>query len=420
MAIQSVSAGAIAPAVTEETRNPFASMNFRLWWSASIISGAGVGIQTVIVPLFIRDRVSLDHRAAAIGLELIAANLVGALLALVGGVAADRIERRRILVRTYLVTTSVASIYVLLSGFDVRVIWPVYILAATVGAAGAFTNPARQSMVPKMLTRAQLQNGIILGNMAFMAMLQFGGPALGGILAGTAGLPVAFAVEVGCLGAGALLFSRIATDRPVPTGKTVIGDLVDGLRYVKTSPALTGLLVLGTIPGMFIMGPFAVTVVIQVEDVFKANDAFVGLLWACFGGGILVGSVLMTIRRLPRRGLWACLSILFGGTAFLTYGLSETLPLSMVLVVVLGIVGPALFINTVVALLQEAARPEMMGRVMSMYSLAFTASGPIGFAWASIVASLWGPKPAILSGAVCCMALGVGCVLFLKPVRRLA
>ena len=91
MVIQFAAARAVAPAVVEETRNPFASMNFRLWWSASIISGAGVGIQTVIVPLFIRDRVSLDHRAAAIGLELIAANLVGALLALVGGVAADRI-----------------------------------------------------------------------------------------------------------------------------------------------------------------------------------------------------------------------------------------------------------------------------------------------------------------------------------------
>ena len=62
----------------------------------------------------------------------------------------------------------------------------------------------------------------------------------------------------------------------------------------------------------------------------------------------------------------------------------------------------------------------MMGRVMSMYSLAFTASGPLGFAWASVVASVWGPKQAILVGALACMALGVGCVLFLKPVRRLA
>ncbi len=419
MAVQ-LEAGAIAqPREVAETRNPFTTRNFRYWWFASVAAGIGVGIQTSVVPLFIRDRVALDNRAIAIGGELIAANLIGALLALVGGVAADRTERRRILVRTYLVTTLVASAYLLLSGLDVRAIWPVYPLAAVVGAAGAFTNPARQSMVSQMLTKAQLQNGIIYGNMAFMATLQFLGPMVGALCVGVFGLTTAFAVEVGMLGLGGFLFSRIATDRPVPTGKTVFGDLGDGLRYVMKSSSLTGLLLIGVIPGLFIMGPFAVTVVLMVEDIFKAGDAFVGLFWACFGGGILIGSIGMAQLRLKRRGLLAVGCIFTGGLAFLGYALSSEIWLAMPLLVVLGIVGPAIFINTVVALLQENTEPQMMGRVMSMYGLTFTASAPLGYAWAAVVADASGPRATLIAGALICTVIGGILTFVARPVTRL-
>ncbi len=408
-----------AEEVEEGTRNPFASPAFRTWWIASVVAGLGVGIQTTIVPLFIRDRVSDDARALAIAGELIAANLAGTVLALFGGVAADRMDRRAILVRTYAVAAVVAGLYLFLSGADVQAIWPVYFLAMVVGAAGAFTNAARQSMVPSMVTRAQLQNGIIFGNMAFLALLQFGGPMIGGFVADGLGLTVAFTVEVCALALTVVLFARVPRNTPIPTGRSVRGDLVDGLRYVRSSSALSGLLVIGVIPGIFIMGPFAVTVVIMVEDVFAASDKFVGMLWAGFGGGIMAGSILMTLRKLPHRGLAACLCIISGGAVFFAYGLTSNVALAIFLLVVLGIVGPAIFINTVVALLQENTEPRMMGRVMSMYSLTFTASAPLGYLQAGLIADAFGPRATILVGASICVGLGVVASMAMRPVTRL-
>ena len=411
----------VAPSVVagEGSRNPFTNANFRKWWMASIVAGTGVGIQAVTVPLFIRDRVSSDHRAIAIAAALICQTLPGAFFALIGGVVADRVERRRILVRTYAVAALVSTTYVVLSSADIRVILPVFFLAAVVGSAGAFTNPARQSMIPQMVSHTQLQNAVIMGTMAFMATLQFGGPTLGGVLADGPGLTFAFGTEVVMLSLAAFFFSRIATDVPIPTGKNVRGDLVDGIRYIRTERAILGLLCLGTVPGIFLLGPFAVTNVLMVQDVLKESDKFVGITWGCFGAGILLGSVVMTVVRVRRRGLLLCCSVLFGGTAFALYGSSSLTPVSLALLVFSGAVGPAIFINFAVALIQENVEPRMMGRVMSMYSLAFTASTPVGYAQAGVVSSLFGPQATIISSAIAAAIIGVLAIAFLHPVRRL-
>lgn len=418
-AVLPLPAGSAADGAAGVSRNPFTVGGFRTWWTASIVAGTGVGIQAATVPLFLKDRVAEDNRAAVIALALICQALPGAVLALFGGVVADRVERRRILVRTYTVAAATSVVYVALAGTDASFIWPVFILAAIVGSAGAFTNPARQAMVPQILQPEQIQNGAIFGTMAFMATLQFIGPSVGGILADGPGLTVAFAAEVAMLALAALLFSRIATDAPIPTGKSVRTDLVEGLRYVRKDSRLLGILALGTVPGVFLMGPFAVTVVLMVDDILQASDKYVGILWGSFGAGILVGSVLLAMLRLRRRGLLLCSSVLMGGIGFTLYGASEQLWLSISLLVISGIVGPAIFINFAVALLQENTERAMMGRVMSMYGLAFMASTPVGYAQAGIVASIWGPQATIIVSGAMAAIIGLLAMLFLRPVKRL-
>jgi MFS family permease len=196
-------------------------------------------------------------------------------------------------------------------------------------------------------------------------------------------------------------------------------DLVEGLRYVRKSPQLTGVLALGTIPGVFLMGPFSVTVVLFVDDVLHESDKFVGILWGCFGAGIVFGSVLMTAVRVRRRGLLLCSSVLMGGLFMMLYGLSSSLPLNMAMLFVSGVLGPAIFINFAMALLQENTERAMMGRVMSMYGLAFTASTPVGYAQAGIMASAFGPQTTVVVSAICAMVIGIGAMLFLRPVTRL-
>jgi MFS family permease len=399
-------------------RNPFASSAFTRWWLASVVAGTGVGIQAVTVPLFIRDRVSLEERALAISAALIAQTLPGALLALVGGAMADRVERRRILLRTYAIAALVSTFYFWLARVGTRSIWPVFPLAALVGSAGAFTNPARQSMLPQLVTRTQLQNGVIFGTMGFMAALQFLGPTLAGFVVDLFGLTSAFACEVAFLTAGAALFSRIRTDQPEPTGRNVLGDLVDGVRYVVTEPSLLGLLLLATLPGAFFIGPFAVTIPLVVPDVLHASDKWIGILWGCFGAGVFLGSVLLTLRPLPRRGLAVCLANFVGGVVLVLYGASHVLSLSMAALVLWGF-GGSVFINYVVALLQQHTDPRMMGRVMSMYSLVFFISMPIGYGQAGLVTHRFGPQVTLVASGLIAAAIGLLCLARARSVRAL-
>jgi MFS family permease len=407
-----------APEPPPASRNPFTAPGFARWWTASLVAGTGVGIQSVTVPLFIRDRVSLDERALAISAALIAGTLPGALLALVGGTFADRVERRRILARTYAIAALISTAYVALSGFDVRAIWPVFPLAATVGAAGAFTNPARQSMIPQLLSREQLQNGIIFGTMGFMATLQFLGPSLGGLVTEASSLTTAFGLEVVLLALGALLFAGVHTPLPEPRTASVLKDLLGGLRYVRSEPALRSLLALGTVIGVLFIGPFAVTVPILVPDVFAAGDKWVGLLWGCFGGGVFAGSLILTRWRAPRRGLAALVSILAGGLVTALYGLTSHLLLAGALQVVHGLFA-SVFINYVVALLQENTDPRMMGRVMSMYSLAFFASMPVGYAQAGAVTTRFGPAATLVSSGLCAALVALAALLTARSIRSL-
>jgi MFS family permease len=408
----------LEPEVSGETRNPFAAPQFKRWWLASMLAGTGVGIQSVTVPLFIRDRVELDERALAISAALIAQTLPGAILALFGGVVADRVPRRRILVRSYALAAAVSSLYVLLCVAGVRSIWPVFPLAALVGSAGAFSNPARSSLLPLLVSRSQLQNGVILGTMGFMAAFQFLGPSVAGLLVDLRGLALAFGVEVVLLAIGAAAFSGVRADAPAPTGRDVLGDLVDGLRYVAGEPVLRGLMLLAAVPGIFFIGPFAVTLPLLVPDLFGASDKWVGLLWGCFGGGVFLGSLILTLRPLPRRGLAVLCSNFTGGVVMGLYSQSRELGVSAVLLVVWGL-GASVFMNYVVTLLQQHAEPAKMGRVMSMYSLAFFIAMPIGYGQAGALTTRFGPEATLLANAIAAAAIGLAGLALLRVVRHL-
>jgi hypothetical protein len=234
-----------------------------------------------------------------------------------------------------------------------------------------------------------------------------------------AGLPVAFGIEVAMLASAAVLFGRIASDRPEATGRSVRADLVEGVRYVRGHRTLLGILALTTVPGLLIMGPFAVTVVLMVQDEFGAPDRWVGFLWGAFGAGIVAGSLLLSVVRVQRRGLLLVSSLILGPTFVLGYALAPGGDVALGFLFFAGLTGPAIFINFAVALLQEYAERGMMGRVMSMYGLAFTASVPLGYLQAGIQASLWGPRATLVASLLACVGLGGIAMAFLRPVTRL-
>lgn len=399
-------------------RNPFVSRDYRAWLTASVVTALGVGIQIVTVPLFIRDRVEPDERAAVIAGALIIQTLPGVFLTLLGGVVADRIEPRLLLFRATAVMATVSAVYVVLSAAEVTIVWPVFALSAAVGAVAAFEQPARQGVLPQMVTRPQLQNAVILGNVGFLAAGQFAGPALGGFVGGDAGLTAAFALETALLALGALLFLTLGHYEPrVPERHDVRTELLEGLRYVRRSRNIVGLLILAAMPGIFYAGPLTVNMLLVVEDVLMLEDRWVGILFGTFGAGMIISSALMTLRPLPRRGLLLALSPIVGAPLLVLFGLSETPWLT---VAALLAIGPpaAIFTNLSLALLQEQTDEAVMGRVMGVYSLMFVASAPIGYAQTGLVTSLIGPQASIVASAAAGGVAGIALLIWL-PVRKL-
>jgi MFS family permease len=308
--------------------------------------------------------------------------------------------------------------YVLMSGLDVSFIWPVFLLAAMVGASNAFGQPARQSMLPQIVSRSQLQNGVIFGMMSFMAMLQFLGPTTGGLMADLAGLTPAFALEVVLLVCAALVFSTVATDRPVPSGASVLADLVAGMRYVRGKPEIFALLCLGAVPGVFFIAPFMVTIPLVVPDLLERSDKWVGILSGCFGSGVVIGSILLALRPIPRRGLAIIIATVSGGVVLVIYGVSNNVALSAVALFVWGL-GAAVFINYASGLIQEQTEQHVMGRVMSMYFLSFQLAQPVGFVLTATVVSVFGLREALVGNGVAALVIGIACLMFLRPVRAL-
>ncbi len=407
-----------APAEAEGRRNPFVRRDYRAWWGATLVMGLGAGIQVATIPLFIRDRVEPDERAAVIAGALIIQTLPGVFLTLIGGVIADRVEPRLLLTRATGVAATVSGVYVVLSAADVTIVWPVFALSAVVGGVAAFEQPARQGVLPQIVTRPQIQNAVILGNIGFIAAGQFAGPALGGVVGGDIGLTVAFSLQAGLLAIAALLFLTLGHYEPrAAIARDIRSDLSEGLRYVRGSRNLIGLLVLAAMPGIFYAGPLQVSMLLVVEDVLQLEDRWVGILFGVFGGGMIVSMLFMTLRPLPRRGLLLALSPVVGGPLLAVYGLSETPWLT---VAALLAIGPpaALFTNLSLALIQEHTEERVMGRVMGIYALMLVISLPIGIGQTGLFTTLVGPQASIAGSAIAGAVAGLALLVWL-PVRKL-
>ena len=409
-----------APAA-DQHRNPFRVRDYRTWWSASAIANVGVGIQLVTVPLFIRDRVHPDDRALTIAAALMMQFLPGVILVLVGGVIADRFDRRLILVRAFMVAAVISTCYLLLSWGDVQAVWPVFVLGAAIGTLNAFANPARQSLIPQILEPAALQNGVLLGMLAYVAAGQFIGPAVGGFVADGPGLTAAFSTEVVLLALGAILFF-VMPSYPLPSSQaasqSIWEGLSEGLAYARKTPIVPGLMFLVMVPGVFFAGPMDVNMVILVEDVLEESDKWVGIIFGAFGVGIVINLIALTVWQVPRRGLVLTVMPIIGSFVFVGFGLSENPYLSAFFLALLGM-GAAVFMGYAVTLLQENVAEEMMGRVMSIYTLGFTLAFPIGLAQAGIVAWQFGPQVSLVASGIAAGVLGTVGLIVAKPVRDL-
>jgi len=429
-----------APDTTDSTRtesapehsSTFAALrvrNYRLFFGGQVVSNTGTWMQRIAQDWLVLE---LTNSPLAVGITTALQFLPMLLFGLWGGLLADRYPKRRLLMITQSVMGALAVLLAALTLAGSVQVWQVYLIALGLGLATVVDNPARQTFVNEMVPKSLVRNAVGLnsGNFQLARML---GPAVAGVLISAVGIGWAFALNalsfVAVLGALAAMRTRELQRMPLaPRGP---GQLREGLRYVRRTPALLWPIVLVFFVGTFGYN-FAIILSAYTKDVFDAGADVYGLLNTVMAAGSVAGA-LVAARRTS-----ATLSVLFlsaagVGVGLIVLGLTPWFIPFAGLLVVVGFI--SVTFNTLGnSSVQLASSPELRGRVMSLYMLVFMGGTPLGSLVVGWITEAWGaPTALVVSGGVCVVAAGVAAFLaarsagisirlnlHLGPIRRLA
>lgn len=327
------------------------------------------------------------------------------LLSPIGGVVADRRDRRRVLLATQSASMVLALGLALLTLSGRIEVWQLLALAAMLGVANGFDIPARQSFVVELVGRQDLVNAIALNSSMFNGA-RILGPAIAGIVVAAVGEGFCFlanAVSYLAVLASLLAIRLPPRARLAPARSSPAAQILEGWRFVAgTSPIRALLLLLGlvSLTGM----PYAVLMPVIAEDVLHAGASGLGLLMGASGTGALIGALVLA-RRTSLRGLgsWVAWAALAFGAALVAFSLSRQFWLSVVLLLPVGF-SMLLQMSSSNTLIQSMVPDELRGRVMSAYSMMFMGMSPLGALLAGTLAEAVGAPATIAIGGGVCIA----------------
>ena len=352
----------------------FSYKDFRLMWIGACASSIGTWMQIVAQGWLIYR---LSHSPFLLGLDQFLGGIPIFLFSLIGGVVADRVERRRILLMSqYVQMASAAALTILVATGFVQV-WQILFLSFVSGLAQAFGGPAYQALIPTLVAREDMPNAIALNSIQFNLAVMVG-PAL-------AGQALAHLGEKWCFGLNALSFLApiislsIITTRFLPPKATMsmFSSLKDGIRFVRKQPSMEALIVIAFCMTAF-SAPMRTNLPVFVKDIFHRGPETYGNLLALMGLGSIFGSLSVAgAGNIGKRGKVALSAILFLGLSIIGFSASRLVPLSGAMLVLSGASMMAAF-AMVSSLVQLITTDEMRGRVMSVYNVAFRGGMPMG------------------------------------------
>lgn len=390
--------------------------HYRLFWLGMLPATLAWQMNVVAAPY---AAFSLSGSATVLGLVGLASGLPMLVLALAGGVVADRFPRRAVIMASQATLLVASATLALLSLTGALEVWHLIAASALQGVAIAFNMPARQAYIAEIAGRPLLRNAVALNN-AGVNFARVAGPALAGLLlampsVGTTGVFMTMAwMYVAVL---VSLFRLPATPAPAPAkgAPGAWGQVLDGLRYLRSSAVLITLLGMGFIAA-FLGMPYQTLMTVFAERVFHAGPGGLGILMAASGAGAFAGS--LVVAALSRASRPALLQVGFGvgfGLALVGFALSPSLPVAVVFLVMVGFLSAAYSALNNTLLLSNAA-PSFYGRVMSIYLLTF-ASMPLGAMPLAWLSDHFG-APATIAVAGALVASAIALVALTQPAYR--
>jgi predicted MFS family arabinose efflux permease len=352
----------------------FQYRDFRLMWFGACTSSIGTWMQIVAQGWLIYR---LSHSAFLLALDQFLGGIPIFLFSLIGGVVADRMERRKVLLGSQYLQMASAAILTILVATGLVHVWHILCLSFVSGLAQAFGGPAYQALIPTLVEKEDMPNAIALNSIQFNVAVMVG-PAL-------AGQALAKLGEKWCFGLNALSFLApilslsVITARflPVKTAESMFTSLKEGIKFTRKQSSMEALIVLAFCMTALAM-PMRTYIPVFVKDIFHRGPETYGNLLSLMGLGSILGSLaIATAGNMRRKGLVALAALMCLGAGISAFALSKSLPFSGTVLVLVGASMMAVF-ATVSSLVQLITTNEMRGRVMSVYNFAFRGGMPMG------------------------------------------
>ncbi len=397
--------------------------NFRLFWMGAFLSNVGTWMQAVAQGWLV---LQLTNSAFWLGLDAFMASAPAFFLTLLGGVFADLVDRRRLLIYTQVVAGLAALGLAILVSTGVVNRWIVLGFSFITGCCMALASPSYLAMTYDLVGREDLANAVALNSTQFQ-LSRVVGPALAGFgfrLFGLAGCfyvnSISFIAVVVSLGMVRLEpgITRATPAHSAGDRRALWRDLLEGFRYVRNRPRVFSLLMISAVNSLF-GAPYFALIPIYARDVFHLGATGLAWLMGMAGAGAFCGAAFLTILGDYRRKGWLVLggSVSFG-MSVIAFALSTRLTLSYLFLFCLGfaIVTSVAAANT---LLQKLVTDQMRGRVMSMFLLSFMGTMPIGNILAGWASHRFGVPNTLATGGLIIVIFAITMMIFNRRLRDL-
>ena len=343
-------------------------------WIGACTSSIGTWMQIVAQGWLIYR---LSHSAFLLALDQFLGGIPIFLFSLIGGVVADRTERRKILLLSQYIQMASAAVLTVLVATGAVHVWHILCLSFVSGLAQAFGGPAYSALIPTLVDREDMPNAIALNSIQFNLAVTIG-PALAGQALAKLGEKWCFGLNAVSFLAPVISLSMItARYLPEKSGESMFNSLKEGIKFVRKQNSMEALVVLAFCMTALSM-PMRTYIPVFVKDIFHRGPETYGNLLSLMGVGSICGSLAIAgIGNMRNKGRFALLMLMCLGVGISVFSLSKSLPLSYTMLAFVGASMMAVF-ATVTSLVQLITTNEMRGRVMSVYNCAFRGGMPMG------------------------------------------
>lgn len=400
-------------------RQTFAALkhkNYRLWFCGQMVSLFGTWMQITAQGFLVYQ---ITHSSAYLGYVGFASGAPSWLFMMYGGVLADRMSRRKLLIITQSAMMFLAFILAGLTFFQLIQPWHILVLACGLGLANAFDAPARLAFVSELVDREDITNAVALNAMMFNIAIVIG-PALAGLTYAAFGPALCFILNGASFIAVIAALSLMQLHPYKREGKRIsaFASLKEGIQFVSREPVIRALLILVAGTSLFGMSLGTLLPAWSVK-IFHGNAATNGILFSVRGVGSLLGSfAIASLGRVHIRGYLITAGSLLFPVFIMLFALTSLLPLALVFMAFLG-TASIFVVNLSNATIQSLVPDALRGRVMGVYSTTFMGSIPIGALLLGSIAEHAGEQEAALLSAGCAFSIALLVWFLVPPMRTL-